>query len=272
MVQKNIFKLDKLKKLNFKNIKKIPWIIGQPLTKIPDFSRSRISDLFVWINSKEINTFYEFMDLPSLFENKNSIEKSFFNLMIFDKYGELIKNLEIPVLYGERIVINLNDHLKNISDEIGTFSIFHQKTPEEIQNLGSFISDRGYVKYYSKKLDIFKYVHGNLDAISYDDNDIKNLGVNSFLSRKYFIQCKIEKENKYRFYLVNFTNKIQNYSLYSYKNNKIINRITIKPRGCGFSEYKCNSDNEILYIKSKLVMSRPLIYSEKNNDLDFFHG
>ena len=38
------------------------------------------------------------------------------------------------------------------------------------------------------------------------------------------------------------------------------------------SRFLCNSDNEILYIKSKLVMSRPLIYLEKNNDLDFFHG
>ncbi len=272
MVQKNIFNLNKLKKINLKNLRKIPWVIGQPLTKVPDLSKSRISDLFVWINSSEIKTYYEFMDLPSLFEKDNLNKNSFFNLMLFNKYGETLKNIKIPVVYGERIVINISDYLENINDEIGTFSIFHQNTPKEIQNLGSFISDRGYVKYYSKKLEIFKYVHGNLDAISFDDANITNLGVNGFLSRKYFIQCKIEKESNYKFYLVNYTKKNQVFTLRSLNDKNIISNIEIKPRGCGYFEHKCEIQNELLYIKSKLVMSRPLIYSEKNSDLDFFHG
>ena len=62
-----------------------------------------------------------------------------------------------------------------------------------ISEIGSFITDRGYVKYFINSLDIYKYVHGNLDAISFDGKIYKNLGTTSFLKRYYNFQFKITK-------------------------------------------------------------------------------
>ena len=75
-----------------------------------------------------------------------------------------------------------------------------------ISEIGSFITDRGYVKYFINSLDIYKYVHGNLDAISFDGINYKNLGTTSFLKRYYNFKFKITKNVEHKFYLVNFTN------------------------------------------------------------------
>jgi len=272
MVQKNFLKLEKLKKINFKKLKKIPWSFNQPLSKAPPNHKFRISDLFVWIKNSEIQTFYEFMDLPSLFEDNEVAVNSLFTLIIFDKKGEILKKIKIKSKINERFELNLNDYLQGINAGIGTFSIFHNNNPEKIKSIGSFISDRGYVKYYVKKLKIFKYVHGNLDAIAYDDNNIINLGANSFLLRKYYIQYQFKKNNIYRFYLVNFSKSKKLFHLYNYIGNNLINSIQIEPSGCDFFEYKCKNDDEVLFIKSKLVMARPMIYVANKSDEDFFHG
>ena len=55
----------KIRKLNLKLLKKIQWIIKQPLTNKPENSLCTISDLFVWIKNNNIYTEYEILDLPN---------------------------------------------------------------------------------------------------------------------------------------------------------------------------------------------------------------
>ena len=121
-------------------------------------------------------------------------------------------------------------------------------------------------------MDIYKYVHGNLDAISFDGNNYKNLGTTSFLKRYYNFQFKIKKGVDHKFYLVNFTNKIQQYELRSLLQNKKIEKIKISPKGAGVFNYLNYENNDILTIRSNSVMSRPLVYLQTNKDFDLFHG
>ena len=212
------------------------------------------------------------MDLPSLFNKETISTKNNVNLIIFDKNGSEILRNKIEIESNKRTSLKINSFLNNIDNDYGTFSIFHEKNPENIKNLGSFISDRGYVKYFINKLDIFKYVHGNLDAVSFDGKFTKNLGSNSFLKRNYNFQFKINKNTYYKFYVVNFTKKKQSFVLRSILNNKIIKKINLNPKGSGVLDYYNQDKEDMLSIKSNLVMSRPLVSIEKNNDIDFFHG
>ncbi len=65
--------------------------------------------------------------------------------------------------------------------DYGTFSIFHSHTPKEVTELGSFLTERGYVSYCYKGAPLRSYVHGNLDAIAqYLDGKMQLLGARSF--------------------------------------------------------------------------------------------
>lgn len=264
----------KLKNINLNLIKKLPWLIKQPLSKKPDNYQSTISDLFVWIKDKNIQTEYEILDLPNLFNKEIKKDKSHVTLFVFNKNGEQILRKKILIEPYKRTLLKISSLLNdnNLDQNYGTFSIFHESNPKIISDIGSFISDRGYVKYYINSLDIYKYVHGNLDAICFDGNIYKNLGTTSFLKRFYNFQFTISKGVEYKFYLVNFTNKVKKYELRSLLKNNIIEKIKIFPKGAGILSYTNDYDNDILTIKSNTVMSRPLVYLRKNKDFDFFHG
>tara|TARA_B100001057_G_C22868713_1_gene957752 strand:- start:2518 stop:3309 length:792 start_codon:yes stop_codon:yes gene_type:complete len=262
----------KIKNINLDLIKKLPWIIKQPLSQKPENSKSTISDLFVWIKNRDIKTEYEILDLPNLFNKEIKKVKSNITLFVFDKNGKEILKKNILIEPYKRTLLKISELVTNKDADYGTFSIFHNSNPKIISEIGSFITDRGYVKYFINSLDIYKYVHGNLDAISFDGNIYKNLGTTSFLKRYYNFQFKITKNVEHKFYLVNFTNKKQHYELRSLLDNRIIEKINISPKGAGILNYLNSSKNDILTIKSNSVMSRPLVYVKTNKDFDFFHG
>ena len=100
----------KIKNINLDLIKKLPWIIQQPLSQKPENSKSTISDLFVWIKNKDIQTEYEILDLPNLFNKEIKKIKSKITLFIFDKNGkEILKKniLKLAPLLQIEVMLNI---------------------------------------------------------------------------------------------------------------------------------------------------------------------
>ena len=57
-----------------KRLKKAPWSFKQPLTKMPKYLGTPVSDLFVWRNSKDWNTFFELTDIAGMFDDNIDIK------------------------------------------------------------------------------------------------------------------------------------------------------------------------------------------------------
>ena len=83
----------------------------------------------------------------------------------------------------KRTLLKISELVTNKDTDYGTFSIFHNSNPKIISEIGSFITDRGYVKYFINSLDIYKYVHGNLDAISFDGINLQKFRYNKFFKK-----------------------------------------------------------------------------------------
>ena len=267
----------KIKSITFNKIKKLPWILKQPLAKIPKNKFSVISDLFVWRKTNNIDTFFEILDLPGLFHEKSSDRINNKKIMfIFNSNGEKINEVEIKSDSFERKTIKISDYIdKKIDDSYGTFCVFHSSNPESVVKLNSFISDRGYISYKLNEDNFKSYVHGNIDAVSYDNFNLVNLGASSLFKRNYNLQFEMFPDIFYEFFITNYSRNKKKFELIEYKNeySTIIDKIEINPRGCGFFKYVINKKNIVrISIRSSLVMARPLVFSFGKKSNDAFHG
>jgi hypothetical protein len=260
-----------------KRLKKAPWSFKQPLTKMPKYLGTPVSDLFVWRNSKDWNTFFELTDIAGMFDDNIDIKIQFAIICLFDNKGSLLHEEKLKLQRNKRTTIDFSQFKSLAKSEHGTFCIFHSHTPEEVTGLGSFLTERGYVSYCYKDAPLRSYVHGNLDAIAqYPDGVRHLLGTRSLLSRKYSLQHQLIGPANYEIGIVNSTSSdISLACIVLSTDNEILNiyKSVIPQRGiCMFPVHLESQKTARIVIKSHLVMARPLIFRTNNNNMDVFHG
>lgn len=255
-----------------RKVKKMPWVLAQPLTEKPNIQQSVISDLFVWRFNEDWNTYFELLDLASLFGDEGQHQV---DIVFFDKNGEkfLQKSIELSGLYRKVLDISkVLSMLKQLPSDYGTFCVFHKKIPHSILKLQSFIAERGYVSYRYKNAPLCSYVHGNLDAI---DDSLTLLSGSSFLNRQYNLQYLLEMDKTYEIALVNSSkkNKKVEFKVINFIDSIWMEKcITIQPKQVFILTIENIPNPKYLIIKSKIIMARPVVFSFDKDKMDVFHG
>jgi hypothetical protein len=255
-----------------RKVKKAPWVLAQPLTKKPNNPQSVISDLFVWRCNQDWNTYFELLDLASLFGDEGQHQV---DIIFFDNNGENFyqKSIELSGLYRQVLDISkVLSMIKQLPSDYGTFCVFHKKIPNKILKLESFIAERGYVSYQYQNAPLRSYMHGNLDAI---DDSLELLSGSSFLNRQYNLQYLLEVGKAYEIALVNASSKNKKVELKVIDFNDSIwmeKSIILKPKQLFILPVKDIPNPCQLIIKSKIIMARPIIFCFDNNKMDVFHG
>ena len=255
-----------------RKVKKAPWVLAQPLTKKPNNPQSVISDLFVWRCNQDWNTYFELLDLASLFGDEGQHQV---DIVFFDNNGENFhqKSIELSGLYRQVLDISrVLSTLKQLPSDYGTFCVFHKKIPNSVLKLQSFIAERGYISYQYKNAPLCSYVHGNLDAI---DDCLTPLGGSSFFNRQYNLQYLLMPDKKYELALINAssTNKKIKFKILEFDSSiQIQEIITIKSKQVFVLPIKDLSNPSRLIIESKMIMARPVVFCFSDNNMDVFHG
>lgn len=251
------------------------WKIFQPLVIPPSASDSVVSDLFVWRNSPSFKTFFELTSIPSLFEVSSNLSP-YVSIFIFNSTGLLIAKRQIFIESFGRSTLDISSLLPPFAGSFGTFAIFHSYTPDIVQSLGSFISERGYVGYSYESSPLLSYAHGNFDAIAYSqDSDVQVLGSKSLRRRSYFLQHLLTLPFSYDIVIVNTTNSLQVIRLDEVSADwKIVNshKISLQSRGSHIFPIHPSHETINVVLHSKIIMSRPLVFRSYNSGLDVFHG
>ena len=231
-----------------------------------------ISDFFYWINYDTFETEFSLMNisshiLPNLKQDDNVI------FYIFDNKGALIKTYETLLKNLQIKKINFSDF--NIIG-FGSFYVFHRpKNIENLINLKTFISERGYVGYRRDKK-IWNYMHGNHNAAYLsDDNKIISLTAYSFFANEYVPQLSFLDVNAFSLIFNNPMNKPIIFKIYTYDdNNNFKEKFSFKLKSLMTLKMNINSSYNVSYIKikSKVIFCRPIIFKEYNTYFDIFHG
>jgi hypothetical protein len=255
-----------------KRVKKAPWVLGQTLTHKPKNPQSAISDLFIWRYNQNWNTYFELLDLASLFGEKDQHQV---DIVFFDDNGRQFhqKPIELSGLYRQVLDISkLLSALSELPSDYGTFCVFHKKVPNSVLGLQSFIAERGYVSYQYKNAPLRSYVHGNLDAI---DDSLVPLSGSSFLNRQYNLQYLLDMKKTYEIALINASskNKKIKFKIVGADNNaQIKESVILKSKQVFVFPIKDLSSPSRLIIESKMIMARPVVFCFDNNNIDVFHG
>ncbi len=128
-------------------IRRAIWTWRQPLTNKPTDRNSSVSDLFVWRSSEEWQTFFELIDIGSLFEENQS--PRYVTLVIFNDNGILINEKKIILSPNKRQILDVSAAIGRSHGEVGTFAVFHSATPSimtrkwkvHARSTGAFITD-----------------------------------------------------------------------------------------------------------------------------------
>jgi hypothetical protein len=258
------------------SLRRAVWTWQQPLTRLPAMPRAPISDLFVWRSSDEWQTFFELIDISSLFGDGHAWQHV--TLIFFDESGQRISKTRIGLQANCRQTLDISSMVGRAHGTVGTFAIFHPATPSEITKLGSFLAERGYVSYRYRDTPLKAYVHGNLDAIAQGpDDELHLLGGRSFLNREYSLQHELQQSANYELGMVNPTPTPQRcaLNLISAHGGGIISTqlVDLAPGGLKLVPIQVNNLESVrLVIKSRLIMARPLVFRIQNLRLDVFHG
>ncbi len=254
------------------------WTFKQPLTKIPKLSGVPVSDLFVWRNSDVWQTFFELTDISGLFLDHEKMPERYATFFFFDNEGGVLFEKRLDLICNQRRTIDLSVFLSDSKCTFGTFCVFHSYTPKVVSDLGSFITERGYVSYRYNGAPLRSYVHGNLDAIFlWPDKSMKMLGGNSFLPREFRLQHELLGPALYEIGVVNPSSKVQHLScqILSSQSGEIldIQKAVMLPRGTHVFQVKLEQSAAArIIINSHLVMARPLVFRINNQKMDVFHG
>lgn len=262
-------------KRHIERLRRATWSYKQPLTCLPLDAGAPVSDLFVWRNSGEWETFFELTDLPALFGASNDAGRSA-TLVFFDAAGQafLEKTVEIPP--GRRYTLALSEIVGNDHGPAGTFSVFHTHTPPGLKALGSYLAERGYVSYRYRAAPLRAYVHGNLDAIArLPDQSLQLLGGQSVRRREYSLQHALLAPGSYELGIVNPTRKKQRIVCRTLSaSGKLLGSqaMTLAPRGCHLFRVAPEHEQQRIVMSSRLIMARPLVFRIQNQTVDVFHG
>jgi len=265
----------KIKSL-LKRLQLAVWTFKQPLALCPRLSSEVISDLFVWRSDENWQTFFELIDISSLFEDGCAARDV--RIVFFDPNGQQLLDKRIALNAKKRKSLNVSKIIGQSHGEHGTFAVFHEAIPRDVTRIGSHLAERGYVSYCYRNAPLKAYVHGNFDAISKtEDGVLQLLGGVSFLSREYHLQHKIESGVIYELCLVNPSQHRQKFlcKLISAANNEVIELsvFELNPGGAHLFSIQLKDSSEArLIIRSRLIMARPIVFRIFNLNLDVFHG
>lgn len=252
------------------------WTWRQPLTRIPAGVAAPISDLFVWRSSPEWQTFFELIDIPSLFED-DTLPRHV-TMLFFDSSGRRILERKVDLQANCRQTLDISSIVGQAHGEAGTFAVFHSTTPTGVASLGSYLAERGYVSYCYRDAPLRAYVHGNLDAVAQGgDGGLQLLGGASFLRRQYSLQHEMQPGVVYELGLVNPTKSAQRCTckLIAVHGGKIVGVqvVNVPPGGIQLLAVPVDESGSMrVVIESRLVMARPLVFRIQNLKLDVFHG
>jgi hypothetical protein len=260
----------------FSKIHRRLWQLGQPLIIKPKYPQSQISDLFVWRDALNWKTYFELINVPSIFDN--NIEDSTVQVVFFKENGKEFFRENIDLIANYRQKIDISNLLKKIKKtqsvgDIGTFAVFHSYTPKIVLSFNAYLSECGYVSYKYNNAPLNSYVHGNFEAIACYNN-FEMLSASSIFKRKYNLQYSLNSVKLYEIALVNITNKIKKVSflVLDINHNKLIKE-TFYIESKGSFVYKIqNSKASRLIIISRLIMARPVVFEINKNNLNVFHG
>lgn len=251
----------------------------QALTKAPSHVDMPVSDLFMWRKSKDWNTFFELIDVPNLFFDKELLTERSVLIIFFNLEGCKILQKRISLISNKRQTVDIGELVGSENGEIGTFAVFHSHIPSCIKEFDSYLSERGYVSYLYKNSPLRSYVHGNLDAISLSPfNDrVEFLGGHSLFKRSFFLQHQLIGPARYELALINSSSNFQKivFDQVDYFNSEIIKSTSVRLNPGGGTLLTCKVDELQklrIKIKSQLVMARPLVFRIQGNKLDVFHG
>lgn len=251
------------------------WTYKQPLTSRPSDAAAPVSDLFVWRNSKEWETFFELTDLPGLFGD-STVATRCATFVFFNANGEIFLEKNIEVLPARRNTVALSELIGCDHGELGTFAVFHTHTPHSLQVLGSHLAERGYVSYRFRGASLRSYVHGNLDAIArLHAERFQLLGGQGLFSREYSLQHALNKGSVYELGLVNPTSKRQLVECQVLSTaGKLLHTQVAELRSCGSQLFRVAAESDQLRVvmRSRLIMARPLVFHIENQKMDVFHG
>jgi hypothetical protein len=247
---------------------------GGGLTKIPSNSQATISDLFLWRKDPNWSSFFELLDIKYLINPNDDINReSIAKFIFFNNFGEQIFEKNIAYSNEGRNTINISNILPENINGYGTFSCFHIISNTYLSGTKSFFAERGYCG-YSRNDNICKsYVHGNLDAVAYNNSEIEMLG--NYNKRTYFynLQYEFVAGVNYEIILTNPTNKKQKITLNFINENSFDEIFTLNPRGSLVKKLFFKENIKVrLIVKSNIYMARPIIFRYHDNSLDVFHG
>ncbi len=235
-----------------------------------------ISDLFVWRSSPNWQTFFELIDISSLFEDEAFPRLVTF--LFFDGEGNRILERNVELQANSRQTLDISSIVGRDHGATGTFAVFHFQAPAALTQLGSFLAERGYVSYCYLAAPLRAYVHGNFDAVAQkSDGGLQYLGGTSFLLRQYSLQHKLIPGVVYEIGLVNPTSitKVFTCKLISVPTGRIIGQHVhnVLPGGVQLVSVPLGESVSVrLVIESRLVMARPIVFRIQNLKLDVFHG
>jgi hypothetical protein len=253
------------------------WTYRQPLTQLPALPGTPISDLFLWRKGPEWQTCFELTDMAGLFEEGGSTvgRKTF--IRIFDSSGRQIAQQQLVPPLHRREQVDISALAEAAQDCVGTFAVFHSHTPAEVQQLGSHLTERGYVGYRFRNAPLRSYVHGNFDAVASEGpNHLGFLAGDGLLWREYRLQHELLPGSSYDIAIVNSSPRAQTVFckiLEVAQNNELSTLTAILPAGgCHYFTVKPCDVSQRVIIRSRLVMARPLLFRIRGSSLDVLHG
>jgi hypothetical protein len=262
-------------KRHIERLRRATWTYKQPLTRVPAITGAPVSDLFIWRNSEEWETFFELTDLPALLAGPDSAGRNV-TLVFFDAAGHPFLEKRVEVTSGRRSTLSLSATIGGSHGPAGTFCVFHAHTPQSLQTLGSYLAERGYLSYRYRGARLRAYVHGNLDAIArLPDQSLQLLGGQSVRRREYSLQHALGMQGSYELGMVNPTPKKQRIVCRTLAaSGKLLGSqaVDLAPRGSHLFRVTPQHEQQRIVMSSRLVMARPLVFCIQNQTMDVFHG
>lgn len=262
-------------KRHIERVRRATWSYKQPLTRLPAIAGAPVSDLFVWRNSEEWETFFELIDLPALFPGVDKAGGQV-TLVFFNAAGQPFLEKTVKTAPARRNTLTLSEIIGSDNGITGTFSVFHTHTPNILQELGSHLAERGYVSYSYRSAPLRSFVHGNLDAIArLPDQSLQLLGGQSIRRREFNLQHAIGIRGRYELGVVNPTPKRQKIvcrTLSVFGELQSSQTADLPPGGSHLFHVTSEHAQQQIVIRSRLIMARPLVFHIQNQTMDVFHG
>lgn len=257
------------------------WLINEynktkSLERYPSSSKDSVSDLFPFKVTEEWNTYFELLNIPSMIDPFQTTDEHAVDIVFFNEDGHVIKNDTFKVHSIGRTTINIGELLNHEEVKSGTFACFHLGNELDIVGDG-YLVDRGYVGYENRRLSQVRgYVHGNFNAISFNNHSGYKLLGKSFRDTKtYFLQHELTGEAQYELFFVNSDKKDHqvNINVTSIIDKPIIHALSIPSGGIrSLSLIVQGDDRKKVEIRSKLILPRPVVFRTNASSIDVFHG